>query len=123
MMNAESRAAVRPADIVCDPEAGLLRILWQDEHESVYDIASLRPHCPCAVCQGEMGVPGAVNADTRFTEEQCALASIHEVGRYALQPIWADGHDTGYFSFVQLRALCPCDLCQAASTGETVPRP
>jgi DUF971 family protein len=108
---ADNRSFVRPADIVCDPEAGLLRILWQDEHESVYELPALRPKCPCALCHGEMGRPGLVTDDTQFSAEQCTLVSIHEVGRYALQPVWGDGHDSGFFTFVLLRSLCPCPGC------------
>ena len=103
--------AIRPAEIVCDPGQGLLRITWQDGHDSLYELSALRPRCPCAICSGEMGRPGLVQADTRFTPEQCTLLDIHEVGRYALQPIWGDGHDSGYFTFELLRSLCPCDAC------------
>jgi len=102
---------IRPAEIVCDPEHGLLRIVWQDAHESLYELAALRPRCPCALCSGEMGRPGLVQFDTHFTIEQCTLVDIREVGRYALQPVWGDGHDSGYFTFALLRSLCPCDAC------------
>jgi DUF971 family protein len=30
------------------------------------------------------------------------------IGRYALAPIWADGHDTGLFTYGRLRELCQC---------------
>ena len=104
--------AVRPASLEVDPEAGLMRISWQDGHESLFELAALRPHCPCAVCQGEMGVPGVVREDTVFSMEQTTLVDIQEVGRYALQLIWADGHQTGYYTFRLLRALCPCEACR-----------
>ena len=112
MTSAEGDAG-RPADIVIDPEEGLMRIVWQDGHTSLYELAALRPHCPCAVCKGEMGVPGLVHDGTTFSEEQTRLVDMHEVGRYALQPIWADGHETGYYTFRLLRALCPCAMCAA----------
>lgn len=111
-MNARDQAATRPAGIQVDPDAGLMRIDWQDGHESSYQLAELRPHCPCAVCQGEMGIPGVVRADTVFTPEQTTLVDMQEVGRYALQPFWSDGHQTGYFTFVLLRTLCPCNECR-----------
>ncbi len=105
---------IRPAEIVCDPEQGLLRIAWQDGHESIYELADLRPHCPCAVCSGEMGRPGLVDEYTSFTSDQCTLVDIHEVGRYALQPVWGDGHDSGFYTFSLLRSLCPCGTCTGA---------
>lgn len=97
---------ISPAEIQVDPEQGLMRILWQDGRECLYELAALRPLCPCAVCQGEMGMAGVVQEDTVFTPEQLTLVDMQEVGRYALQPIWADGHQTGYFTFLQLRGLC-----------------
>jgi DUF971 family protein len=33
------------------------------------------------------------------------LRSFRFVGGYALQPTWNDGHDTGLYTFRQLRAL------------------
>ena len=105
--------AARPANIEVDPEAGLMRIEWQDGHQSLYRLADLRPHCPCAVCRGEMGIPGAVHEDNVWSPEQLTLIDMQEVGRYALQPIWADGHQTGYYTFTLLRALCPCNVCAA----------
>lgn len=113
-MHQDNQDAIRPASIEVDPDEGVMRIVWQDEHESIYDLAALRPHCPCAHCRGEMGVPGAVGEGTVFSKEQTTLVDIHEVGRYALQPVWADGHQTGLYSFALLRSLCPCDECRAS---------
>ena len=31
--------------------------------------------------------------------------AIHYVGRYALQFVWSDGHDTGFYTFELLRRL------------------
>ena len=33
------------------------------------------------------------------------LARIANVGTYAIQPVWADGHATGIFSFDYLRSV------------------
>ena len=112
-MQPTDQQATRPAEIQADPDEGLMRILWQDGHESIYQLPALRQHCPCAMCKGEMGIPGAVRPETTFSPEQTTLEDMREVGRYALQPIWADGHQTGYYTFVQLRALCLCQGCRA----------
>jgi DUF971 family protein len=42
-------------------------------------------------------------------------AAIHPVGRYALQFVWSDGHDTGFFTYDYLRRLCPCPECRLAA--------
>jgi len=106
-------AARRATDIDVDRAAGTMRIVWQDGHASDYRLATLRAQCPCAVCVGEMGRPGLVGEHTVFTPRQTTLADMTAVGRYALQPLWADGHTTGYFTFTRLRALCPCAECGA----------
>ncbi|GAC1400312.1 MAG: hypothetical protein NVSMB65_18160 [Chloroflexota bacterium] len=48
-----------------------------------------------------------------FTPEQTTLVEMRPVGHYALQPVWGDGHDTGYFTLARLRTLCPCATCRA----------
>ncbi len=35
-----------------------------------------------------------------------------EVGRYALQFLWSDGHYTGIYALEQLRRWCTCLECQ-----------
>ena len=103
----------RPAAIDVDRAAGVMHIDWQDGHRSTYHLRDLRPLCPCAFCQGEMGRPGAVTADTVFTPQQLMLVDMQPVGHYAVQPTWGDGHDTGFFTYVSLRLLCPCAECHA----------
>jgi DUF971 family protein len=80
-------------------------VRWDDGHVSLYDIDYLRSWCPCASCQGH--APEAKYLD-RHGEE---LVHLEVVGNYALAPTWADGHNTGLFSFRLLRGLCPCDDC------------
>jgi DUF971 family protein len=58
-----------------------------------------------------MGRPGVLaNASTLTVAEQ-QLVDLQLVGRYALQPRWADGHETGIYAFEDLRAICPCTQC------------
>ena len=45
------------------------------------------------------------------------LQAIEPVGRYALRPVWRDGHDTGLFTYEYLRELCPCPECAADRTA------
>ncbi len=108
-----------PTAIDVDVENGLLRIVWADGHESLYDLPALRRQCPCAHCAGEMGRPGAVNKDTVFTARQITLDRLEPLNRFGLQFTWADGHDDGLFSYPYLRDLCPCDEC----TAERISRP
>ena len=83
-----------------------LAVSWNDGVETFFKLEDLRRNCPCAVCQGEADVMGEVERPTRtFSPKSFALESIHNVGGYALQPLWADGHSTGLYSFLYLRNL------------------
>jgi DUF971 family protein len=88
-----------------------LEITWADGHVSDYPAHYLRQHCPCAGCVDEWTgerrmAPGTIPVDLK-------MLSVEIVGQYALTFTWGDGHRTGIYSFKTLRALCPCDQCQA----------
>ncbi|TAK23333.1 MAG: DUF971 domain-containing protein [Chloroflexota bacterium] len=108
----------RPVQIAVYRRSRVMRVGWSDEHESEHPWEHLRWNCPCAECQGEMGVPGRLRFTERLTEDQTSMVDAVEVGRYAVQPIWQDGHSTGIYSFDLLRRLCQCPECRsAAATG------
>ena len=44
-------------------------------------------------------------ADAKLGPESFRLANIQQVGGYAIQPVWADGHATGLYSFDYLRRI------------------
>jgi DUF971 family protein len=60
------------------------------------------------LCSGEGSLPGIVTNETAFDERQTTMNEVRWIGRYALAPIWADGHDTGLFTYAKLRASCEC---------------
>ena len=83
-----------------------LAIRWNDGIESYLPLEFLRRACPCAACGGEPDVLGNVmRPEVSYTEKSFMLAGFGMVGGYALQPRWADGHDTGIYSFQYLRRL------------------
>jgi DUF971 family protein len=45
------------------------------------------------------------NPDRPLAANAFELVRIKHVGGYALQPVWADGHDTGIFAFEYLRRV------------------
>ncbi len=106
--------ANEPLGIKADRSAGRVTIDWADGHASEFDARTLRLLCPCAFCQGEAGRPGWLATNPELTEPQTQLVDLHLVGNYALAPVWADGHDTGYYTFESLRENCPCPICSAA---------
>jgi len=84
-----------------------LAIKWEDGQESYLSLASLRRSCPCAGCKGEMDILGNVykNPDRPLAANAFELVRMGRVGGYAVQPVWADGHDSGIYSFEYLRRL------------------
>ena len=84
-----------------------LAVKWDDQSESFIPLEKLRRACPCAGCQGERDVMGNLykNPPQPFTSRSFELLRIANVGGYAIQPVWADGHATGLFSFDYLRRV------------------
>jgi DUF971 family protein len=85
---------------------GELAIRWSDAVESYLSLERFRRACPCASCGGEPDVLGnIVRPDVHYTASSFELVGWQFVGGYALQPRWADGHNTGLYSYQYLRRL------------------
>ncbi len=84
-----------------------LAVKWDDGSESFISLEQLRRACPCAGCKGETDILGQLhkNPEAPLTARSFELARIIHVGGYALQPVWADGHATGLFSFEYLKRI------------------
>lgn len=84
-----------------------LAIRWDDGTESFITLEQLRRACPCAGCKGETDVMGNLykGPDIALKPESFILRKLTPVGTYAIQPTWADGHNSGIFSFEYLRHL------------------
>jgi len=83
-----------------------LAISWNDGAESYIGLEFLRRVCPCAGCGGEPDVLGNISRpNVTYSENSFELRGFTLVGGYALQPQWADGHNTGIYSFQYLRRL------------------
>ena len=94
---------MRPQDIQQIGEE--LAIKWDDGSESFIPLEKLRRCCPCAGCQGEMDIMGNryQGPETPLSPSAFRLRRIESVGTYALQPVWADGHAAGIYSFDYLK--------------------
>jgi DUF971 family protein len=100
---------MRPTDF--QPIGSELAIKWDDGTESFIPLEKLRRHCPCAGCMGETDIMGNLykNPEQKLTAAAFLLVRIASVGGYAIQPVWADGHATGIFSFNYLKLLAGPD--------------
>ena len=90
---------MRPLDI--QHIGNELAIKWVDGGENFIPLENLRRACPCAGCKGEVDILGNLykNPEKPFAPNSFALVKITTVGGYAIQPVWADGHNTGIYSF------------------------
>ncbi|HEY5234327.1 MAG TPA: DUF971 domain-containing protein [Verrucomicrobiae bacterium] len=96
---------MRPKDI--QHIGGELAVKWDDGGESFISLEKLRRACPCAGCKGETDIMGNVykNPEQTFKTAAFQLVRFESVGGYAIRPVWADGHNTGIFSFDYLRRV------------------
>jgi DUF971 family protein len=96
---------MRPTDI--QPIGDELAVKWDDGTESYVNLEKLRRHCPCAGCKGEVDIMGNLykTPDKPLAPSAFKLVRITTVGGYAVQPLWADGHGTGLYSFDYLRRV------------------
>lgn len=82
----------------------ILHIVWDDKAESFISLAVLRKNCPCANCtiERQNRLPSYIPL---MSDTQKTLTDIKQVGTYAIQLYWQDGHDDGIYNFEFLREL------------------
>jgi len=89
-----------------------LSIKWDDNHESIISLSKLRDSCPCAGCQGETVLLKTYRPEPQHhLPGRYNLIGIQQVGHYAIQISWGDGHSTGIYTWDILRNLCECQIC------------
>lgn len=88
-----------------DEPARALLIEWDDSAVHRIPFEMLRRACPCAACHGEMGSAGRFAVRPGLEPGEDDLADISLVGSYGLNVVWADGHNTGIYTFERLREL------------------
>lgn len=92
-----------------------LQISWSDGTTQQLPSEALRRNCPCAGCREARGddthakpLTGKKRSLTivqNTIEQELSLSEIWGVGQYAIGLRWADGHDTGIYTFDYLRAI------------------
>ena len=76
-----------------------LEIEWDDDSLSCYSHERLRVQCPCAECRGHTPDQARVITD----KEDVRVTHVELVGHYAIRIEFDDGHNTGIYTFTQLR--------------------
>jgi|TARA_Y100000031_G_C7954832_1_gene263206 DUF971 family protein len=91
-----------------------VQIAWTDGRTCTYPYRYLRLQCACAACIEEM--TGRPILNVAAVPNDIIVAEYIEVGRYAIQFLWTDGHDSGIYPFEMLLRLADNDdavVCEA----------
>ena len=96
---------MRPRDI--QQIGNELAVKWDEGAETYLSLEKMRRHCPCAGCHGETDVMGNVYKApaANLGPKSFQLLRLNNVGGYAINPVWADGHSTGIYAFDYLKRL------------------
>lgn len=79
-----------------------LLIIWEDGTECLLELRELRKRCPCATCLAERDKQSKMYIPL-FAENQISVMAINQVGNYAVQITWNDGHNSGIYEFKFLK--------------------
>jgi DUF971 family protein len=102
--------AMTPVTVDVERERGVT-IVWEDGHESRFDLVDLRTSCQCAACRG-LREAGGVAWPGPGAPQPLRIESARPVGNWGLNFEWNDGHTTGIYTWELLRAWCPCETCE-----------
>jgi DUF971 family protein len=81
----------------------ILEVSWPEGLVNRFPYRLLRSECPCAACRDEW--TGQRTLDPKSIRPDLKLDGMENVGTYAIQLAWNDGHSSGLFTWETLRAL------------------
>lgn len=93
---------LEPTQIIEESDSELT-IEWSDGESFLYNASQLRRVCPCAGCVNEWTGERMLKAET--VADGLTFTNINIVGRYALNFVFSDEHETGIFSYKYLREV------------------
>lgn len=102
-------------------------ITWADGHASHFDFVYLRENCHCATCNDERDKKSSLaEASPAFAaspalpmfKPKARATAATQVGNYAIQISFSDGHSTGIYSYDLLRSICPCAECAKSAAAK-----
>jgi len=86
-----------------------MEIEWGNGDIHQLSLEGVRSFCPCALCVANRDSQGQKSElHVLSSNEEAVTAKVEgvtSVGRYAIQIKWADGHDTGIYTFDYLKSL------------------
>ena len=93
--------APKPVEINLHQKSRTLEISYSDGERFELSYEFLRVHSPSAEVQGHGPGQGVLQVG----KQDVLITHIEPVGRYAIQPTFDDGHDTGIYSWETLYDL------------------
>lgn len=90
-----------PTDIVVHQQSRVLELAFSDGARFRIPFELMRVLSPSAEVQGHG--PGQETLQTG--KREVGIVAVQQVGHYALQPTFSDGHDTGLFTWEYLYRL------------------
>ena len=81
----------------------VLEVTWPESRVDRFPYLTLRSECPCATCRNEW--TGERMLDPKSIRPDLKLIGMENIGTYAVQFAWSDGHSSGIFTWETLRAL------------------
>ena len=92
-----------PSNIRALQAEQVLEVTWPDGRVDRLSYHTIRSQCPCAGCRDEWTGqrildPGSIRPDLK-------LAGMENIGTYAVQFAWNDGHSSGLYTWELLRSI------------------
>ena len=97
-----------PTRMDFDRKKGRVDVVWPGGEANRVQLEELRRLCPCAVCVGlreQQAQPEGLHMITEDETPSAEIQDVIQVGNYAVQIRWADGHDTGIYTYEYIRQL------------------
>jgi DUF971 family protein len=102
--------SIQNSPTAIDVSSERLHIKWSDNHVSDFPARYLRAACQCAKCVSE--ITGAPLLDSSKIPAGLTILTAQPMGNYAVNIKFSDHHDTGIYTYENLREICPCVECQ-----------
>ena len=98
--------AEKPKRIRVDRAEGWLEMDWVGDGILRVSLSDIRKACPCALC-GDIRAKQDAQLQMITVDQTPSidLSDVIPVGNYAIQIRWADGHDTGIYTYSYLKQL------------------
>ena len=80
-----------------------LEVSWPDGRADRLPYHTIRSQCPCAGCRDEW--TGERILDPKSIRPDLKLVGMENIGTYAVQFAWNDGHSSGLYTWETLRSI------------------